>query len=186
MSQNEVTAFRILCRRRFTFVNRHQFPIFKKQKNLWSWQGSNLRPPECKSGALPTELQPLFMAVDQVGLRGLEPRTSSLSGMRSNHLSYKPINNRYAWPKGNEFDHILIIWGLLPRKEVIQPHLPVQLPCYDLALVTSLTFDGSLLKGWATGFGYCRLPWLDGRCVQDPGTYSPRRADARLLAIPAS
>ena len=22
------------CRRRFTFVNRHQFPIFKKQKNL--------------------------------------------------------------------------------------------------------------------------------------------------------
>ena len=31
------------------------------------------------------------MTVDQVGLRGLEPRTSSLSGMRSNHLSYKPI-----------------------------------------------------------------------------------------------
>ena len=32
-----------------------------------------------------------WMTVDQVGLRGLEPRTSSLSGMRSNHLSYKPI-----------------------------------------------------------------------------------------------
>ena len=31
------------------------------------------------------------MTADQVGLRGLEPRTSSLSGMRSNHLSYKPI-----------------------------------------------------------------------------------------------
>jgi len=27
---------------------------------------------------------------------------------------------------------------------VIQPHLPVRLPCYDLALVTGLTFDGSL------------------------------------------
>src|SRR5450631_1920569 len=25
----------------------------------WSWSGSNRRPPECKSGALPTELQPL-------------------------------------------------------------------------------------------------------------------------------
>ena len=24
----------------------------------WSWSGSNRRPPECKSGALPTELQP--------------------------------------------------------------------------------------------------------------------------------
>ena len=37
-----------------------------------------------------------FVAVDQVGLRGLEPRTSSLSGMRSNHLSYKPILMKYS------------------------------------------------------------------------------------------
>src|SRR5437762_7031594 len=26
----------------------------------WSWSGSNRRPPECKSGALPAELQPRF------------------------------------------------------------------------------------------------------------------------------
>ena len=25
-----------------------------------------------------------------------------------------------------------------------------------------------------TDFRYFRLPWLDGRCVQGPGTYSPR------------
>ena len=25
-----------------------------------------------------------------------------------------------------------------------------------------------------THFRYPRLPWLDGRCVQGPGTYSPR------------
>ncbi len=31
----------------------------------------------------------------------------------------------------------------LLRKEVIQPHLPVRLPCYDLVLITSPTFDGS-------------------------------------------
>src|SRR5699024_11400438 len=30
------------------------------------------------------------------------------------------------------------------------------------------------------------LPWCDGRCVQGPGTYSPRHSDPRLLAIPAS
>ena len=41
----------------------------------------------------------------------------------------------------------------LPRKEVIQPHLPVRLPCYDLVPITSLTLDGSPQKGWATGFG---------------------------------
>jgi hypothetical protein len=33
----------------------------------------------------------------------------------------------------------------LPEKEVIQPHLPVQLPCYDFTLVTSPAFDIPLL-----------------------------------------
>ena len=33
----------------------------------------------------------------------------------------------------------------LPRKEVIQPHLPVQLPCYDLVPVTSPTLGACLL-----------------------------------------
>ena len=46
---------------------------------------------------------------------------------------------------------------VLLRKEVIQPHLPVRLPCYDLVLITDPTFDGSLHKGWATGFGCYRL-----------------------------
>ena len=45
----------------------------------------------------------------------------------------------------------------LLRKEVIQPHLPVRLPCYDFVPIASPTFDGSLHKGWATGFGCCRL-----------------------------
>ena len=75
---------------------------------------------------------------------------------------------------------------MLLRKEVIQPHLPVRLPCYDLVLIASPTFDGSLHEGWATGFGCYRLSWCDGRCVQGPGTYSPRRADPGLLAIPPS
>ena len=35
----------------------------------------------------------------------------------------------------------------LPRKEVIQPHLPVRLPCYDFTPITSPTFDGSLPNG---------------------------------------
>ena len=46
---------------------------------------------------------------------------------------------------------------LLLRKEVIQPHLPVRLPCYDLVPIASPTFDGSPHKGWATGFGCYRL-----------------------------
>ena len=32
------------------------------------------------------------------------------------------------------------------RKEVIQPHLPIRLPCYDFTPVTGSTFDSSLPK----------------------------------------
>ena len=33
----------------------------------------------------------------------------------------------------------------LPRKEVIQPHLPIRLPCYDFTPVINPTFDSALL-----------------------------------------
>ena len=36
---------------------------------------------------------------------------------------------------------------VLLRKEVIQPHLPVRLPCYDFVPIADSTFDGSLPKG---------------------------------------
>ena len=35
----------------------------------------------------------------------------------------------------------------LLRKEVIQPHLPVRLPCYDFTPITDPTFDDSSPKG---------------------------------------
>ena len=37
--------------------------------------------------------------------------------------------------------------SVLPRKEVIQPQLPLRLPCYDFTPVTGPTFDGSLPCG---------------------------------------
>jgi hypothetical protein len=36
---------------------------------------------------------------------------------------------------------------VLLRKEVIQPHLPVRLPCYDFVPIADPTFDGSLPDG---------------------------------------
>ncbi len=36
---------------------------------------------------------------------------------------------------------------MLLRKEVIQPHLPVRLPCYDFVPIADPTFDGSLPCG---------------------------------------
>ena len=33
-----------------------------------------------------------------------------------------------------------------------------------------------------TDFRYPRLPWLDGRCVQGPGTYSPRHGGCAITS----
>src|SRR5436309_8990613 len=45
-------------------------------QSWWSWSGSNRRPPECKSGALPTELQPLVRKTNR-GRLDAGPETSS-------------------------------------------------------------------------------------------------------------
>ena len=43
----------------------------------------------------------------------------------------------------------LVLGDQLPRKEVIQPHLPVQLPCYDFVPVTGPTLGACLPCGLA-------------------------------------
>lgn len=69
------------------------------------------------------------------------------------------------------------------RKEVFQPHLPVRLPCYDLAPVTDFALGRSLRLRTSGASGFHGLTG---------GVYKARErihramADARLLAIPAS
>jgi hypothetical protein len=122
-------------------------------------------------------------------IRGLLPQngtvTSSSSGSRwcllvqpklKARVGRDPVrqltsDRRGSSPASNE----LRPSSVLLRKEVIQPHLPVRLPCYDFTPIADPTFDGSLPEGWATGFGCYQLSWCDGRCVQGPGTYSPQQ-----------
>ena len=47
---------------------------------------------------------------------------------------------RFPWRSTWDCDELL--HHFLPRKEVIQPHLPIRLPCYDFTPVIGLTFDG--------------------------------------------
>ena len=69
------------------------------------------------------------------------------------------------------------------RKEVFQPHLPVRLPCYDLAPITSFTLGRSLRLRTSGTPGFHGLTG---------GVYKARErihramADARLLANPTS
>ena len=60
------------------------------------------------------------------------------------------------------------------RKEVIQPQVPLRLPCYDLVPITELAFGAVFPKVRQSDFERSPLSWLDGRCVQGSGTYSPR------------
>ena len=46
---------------------------------------------------------------------------------------------------------------VLLRKEVIQPHLPVRLPCYDFVPIAGPTFDRSPHTRWL-GHGLRVLP----------------------------
>lgn len=62
-----------------------------------------------------------------------------------------------------------------------KPQIPLRLPCYDLTGVVK-----HFLSSSTTTFKYAQLPQLDGRCVQNSITYSPRLSDSRLLAIPSS
>src|SRR5436190_22876126 len=63
-------------------------PSGGRGERWWSWTESNRRPPACKAGALPTELQPPHALV---GLDGFEPSTPALSRRCSNQLSYRPL-----------------------------------------------------------------------------------------------
>ena len=98
-----------------------------------------------------------------------------------------PDRSRPKWRAGRAAPCRTGTLLVLPRKEVIQPHLQVRLPCYDFTPIASPTFADRVPQGVSCAcFGYCRLSWCDGRCVQGPGTYSPRHADPRLLATPPS
>ena len=79
-----------------------------RRSRWWRLTGSNRRPPACKAGALPAELNPRGHAGQRqgqgratlVGLVGFEPTTPALSTRCSNQLSYRPATTAaalHAW-----------------------------------------------------------------------------------------
>ena len=58
-------------------------------------------------------------------------------------LSRKPTFIRSASQPNPVLSNLIEVLHL--RKEVIQPHLPIRLPCYDFTPITSFTFGGVLL-----------------------------------------
>ena len=133
---------------------------------------------------------------DQLSYRTLTAPSDARSVWRSDQLSYRtltaPSDARDARPRvsfekttpaAREPAKAKSQARRPSRKEVFQPHLPVRLPCYDLAPITglALTRPSRLRASGTAGFH-----GLTG------GVYKARErihravADARLLANPAS
>ena len=72
------------------------------------------------------------------------------------------------------------------RKEVIQPQVPLRLPCYDLVPITEFALGGCLPKDGPPTLGAPRFRGLTGGVYKAQEHIHRRIADRRLLAIPAS
>ena len=96
-------------------------------------------------------------------------------------ISHCPFPNNFKHIRGRSDSH-----PSLPRKEVIHPHLPVRIPCYDFTPITIHTLDAFLLAVGPAASGADNSRGVTG------GVYKTRErihrgiADPRLLAIPTS
>ena len=75
---------------------------------------------------------------------------------------------------------------VLPRKEVIQPQLPLRLPCYDFVPVTGPALGGSSLTVRFPTSGVTSSHDVTGGVYKARERIQRRVADRRLLATPTS
>ena len=78
------------------------------------------------------------------------------------------------------------LMGFILRKEVIQPQVPLRLPCYDLVPITEFTLGACLLAVGSATLGAPHFRGLTGGVYKAQEHIHRSIADLRLLAIPAS
>ena len=69
---------------------------------------------------------------------------------------------------------------------MIQPQLPLRLPCYDFTPIIDPTFDVSLLAVRPTASGITDFRGVTGGVYKTRERIHPGNADPGLLATPAS
>ena len=102
-----------------------------------------------------------------MGQTRVELVTPALSERCSNQLSYCPELSFDRKKKERKIQesprpvrtHALVFFPLLLEKEVIQPHLPVRLPCYDFTPLAGHTFESGPLS---VGLPASGIPDSDG------------------------
>ena len=76
--------------------------------------------------------------------------------------------------------------GAFSRKEVIQPHLPIRLPCYDFTPVIGHTVASALPKVKLPASGATNSHGVTGGVYKARERIHRSNADLRLLATPTS
>ena len=119
-------------------------PSGEPSRAWWSQPGSNRRPPACKAGALPAELWPPMPdpAHPKARIRRHAPAVAGLASrrdMRAVRPDLPPLARRLpsSTPRIPR-DPVAVFL----RKEVIQPQVPLRLPCYDFTPVAEPTVAG--------------------------------------------
>ena len=74
----------------------------------------------------------------------------------------------------------------MSQKEVIQPHLPIRLPCYDFTPVIGHTVASALPKVKLPASGATNSHGVTGGVYKARERIHRSNADLRLLAIPTS
>jgi hypothetical protein len=101
------------------------------------------RPRPARGGPGPSKLNSV------ASLAWRRSRLSERRGRRCSRRIRSSDVERHAPHDINESDSLRSKSSGFPRKEVIQPHLPVRLPCYDFTPIIDPTFDGCLPEGLA-------------------------------------
>ena len=139
---------------------------FNSPRSLYSWQSSTAGLPHSEiSGSLLTYSSPKLIVVRHVLHRLLVPRHSPHALVSLTLLQYYPLfkdlllflSSLIGPSKPNiskscnvprvVSSRAVFLGILLPRKEVIHPHVPVGIPCYDLTPINGPTLDSSLPFG---------------------------------------
>src|SRR6478609_5607096 len=152
--------------------------------SLWSFQGAReLDAPAQREGRTPC------------GARSFKAQQRAAGPREDRRVNEVDVvlgesDHRTSWARAqciNESDSLRSKSSGFPRKEVIQPHLPVRLPCYDFTPIIDPTFDGCLPQGVSPpASGVADFRGVTG------GVYKARErihrgvADPRLLATPPS
>src|SRR3954467_5975148 len=94
-------------------------PDWQSRRLIMPVKYSIVKDLDCISNRLSGQAQ---RVVDLVGLGGIEPPTSPLSGVRSSHLSYRPGQQSPVWQFGDLHPAAATYGG------------PIRLDCFDPAL----------------------------------------------------